>query len=271
MGRKRDFVLYHLFISWLCFLAMIRFLFFFWKFQDTRKLLKKCCLSLLAFYASGRSSLNDFRTSRFYKKRESRLCWAEVSALNPTWGNVRPEEACILATLVSESAPKTIFEFGTLNGYSTVHLARNAPHGARVYTLDLPRDHRIMSPGQLTSHQAYDDIKAINKAREIKTGPLFSVPGYENVVQLYGDSMTFDLSEYYGKIDFCFIDACHSYAYVRKDTENAFKMVSPEGVIVWHDFNDAHHDVFRLLNEIAAERKLFRIEDTSLAVYFNNE
>jgi len=57
------------------------------------------------------------------------------------------------------------------------------------------------------------------------------------VKQILQDSMTFDGSEYAGKFQFIFIDGNHEVSYVRKDTENSFKMFSEDkGCIIWHDY-----------------------------------
>ena len=83
--------------------------------------------------------------------------------------------------------------------------------------------------------------------------------------------MSFDFSPYYGKIDFVFIDANHSYAYVRSDTENALRTLSPEGVILWHDYDFIHPGVFRLINELAREKRIFYVERTRYALFLNKE
>ena len=37
--------------------------------------------------------------------------------------------------------PKTVFEIGTLNGYSALHFALNTSADAKIFALDLPRNH----------------------------------------------------------------------------------------------------------------------------------
>jgi hypothetical protein len=68
-----------------------------------------------------------------------------------------------------------------------------------------------------------------------RSGERFSCRGY-NIVQLYGDSGTFDFSPYYGNVDFMFIDGSHAYDYVKNDTLAALKMVRVGGTIIWHDY-----------------------------------
>ena len=90
-------------------------------------------------------------------------------------------------------------------------------------------------------------------------------------IELFGDSMNFDFSPYHGKMDFVFVDANHSYAYVKSDTENAFQMISPRGAILWHDYDFIHPEIFRLINDIARRKKIYYIERTRFAVYINGD
>ncbi len=58
---------------------------------------------------------------------------------------------------------------------------------------------------------------------------------YSHVTQLFGDAMTFDYSPWHGKVGLCFVNAAHSYEYVKSDTENTFRMLADDGIILWHD------------------------------------
>jgi len=93
----------------------------------------------------------------------------------------------------------------------------------------------------------------------------------KKIIELFGNSMTFDFSQYHGKMDFIFIDANHSYAYVKSDTENALKMLSEHGVILWHDYDFIHPGVFKLINEVARDRKIYYIERTRYAIMISDE
>ena len=54
--------------------------------------------------------------------------------------------------------------------------------------------------------------------------------------QLFGDSQTYDFTPYYGSVDLVFVDGCHHYEFVLRDSQNALKMMSPDGVVIWHDY-----------------------------------
>jgi len=232
--------------------------------------LRNCLKCFLDYYREIFSRPGDFKNSDFFKKHKENFSFCRVAVSESCWGNIRKEEAVFLSALVCLSAPKIIFEFGTFNGFSTAHLAMNAPEGGRVYTIDLP-DGAALPEKNLSAHQAYDDLLTVEfKGRN--AGRFFAggkAPG--NIVQLRGDTLDYDFSAWHGKVDFCFIDACHSYKYVKSDSENAFRMLSRGGIIVWHDFDINHYDVFRYLNRLAGKNKLYIVPGTTLAVYFNAE
>ena len=56
------------------------------------------------------------------------------------------------------------------------------------------------------------------------------------------------------------------YASVRRDTENALRVVRPGGVVLWHDYNVfSVLGVTRWLNELRMERPLVWLAGTTLA------
>lgn len=158
-------------------------------------------------------------------------------------------ELVVLASLVAHLKPRTIFEFGTSIGGGTLLLAENCCD-AVVNTLNLsPEDNRIPP-----------DLKG-------NIGVAFKGHACEKrIIQLWGDSTNFDYSPFTGTFDFVFIDAGHDYESVKSDTENALRILSSQGVIVWHDFPSAL-GVRRYLVEFAKEHRVFRIRDTRLAIF----
>ncbi len=153
-----------------------------------------------------------------------------------------------LASLVVCLKPRTIFEFGTSNGGGTLLLAKNAK-GATIYTSDLSHDDR--DPSRLKAN----------------IGAAFKGMGCEKrIVQLLGNSTKFDYTTFVGQIDFVFIDASHDYESVKSDTKNALDILSPQGVIIWHDFPSSL-GVRRYLLEFAKKHRVFQIYGTRLALY----
>ena len=66
-------------------------------------------------------------------------------------------------------------------------------------------------------------------------------------------------------MDLVVVDGSHARAYVRSDSALARVMVRPGGWIVWHDYG-VWPDVTAVLDELAGELPLVRLEATTLVV-----
>lgn len=148
-------------------------------------------------------------------------------------GNVSLVELVVLNHLVAQRSPQTIFELGTFDGRTTINLAANAPHDARVFTIDLPKSQMQGTKLDLDP----DDRKYIYKNAP---GDRFrhAIEG-SKIAQYLGDTANFDFSPWYDRIDFVFVDASHSEPYVENDTEIALKLIGAResGIVIWHDYN----------------------------------
>jgi len=174
-------------------------------------------------------------------------------------------ELGIICWIACNTEPISIFEFGTADGRTALNLALNTSKRSRLWTLDLPIENRMDYYEQ--------EIKVIGKEN-------FNIPFKDmigkcyqdhpldyKITQLYGDSTQFDFSPYYGKMDLIFIDANHDYSYVKSDSENALKMLSEKGIILWHDYPQ-WSGVWRYLDELYGNGlPLFHIKGTKLACY----
>ena len=72
-----------------------------------------------------------------------------------------------------------------------------------------------------------------------------------------------------GKFDLIFIDGGHTYSIVENDSNKAFKMVKPRGIILWHDYvpgKTSDKDVVKYLNNISKDKKIFHIDSTLLFI-----
>ncbi|HAD82235.1 MAG: hypothetical protein A2509_04045 [Candidatus Edwardsbacteria bacterium RIFOXYD12_FULL_50_11] len=128
--------------------------------------------------------------------------------------------------------PKTIFEIGTFNGYTALHMALNTPADAVIHTLDLPTNEEI-KPKLNTTITDDEHIVLLGKTQKY----CFEKSVVASKIHcLYGDSANYDYSSYFNKVDLFFIDGAHSYEYVRSDTLNAINCCHPGSVIVWHDY-----------------------------------
>lgn len=175
------------------------------------------------------------------------------------FGNVKLDELVILAATARALQPKHIFEFGTFDGLTSWHLLANSSPDAWLTTLDLPLDH--------PARQANFHDRSVGKIKGVEVGKWYKDPEFvSRIEQLYVDSMDFDCSSYEGKIDFCFVDASHDYAHVKRDTENALRMLSTGGVIFWHDYSRWWPGVQRTLDDLVDTKPMYRISGTSLAL-----
>ncbi len=165
-----------------------------------------------------------------------------------------------LAFVAKVVKPKSVFEIGTFRGRSALNFAINGAEGCTVYTLDLPRDDR-------SSHDVSPEDARLIELDEVGIDYL-GRPEARRIVQLWGDSATFDFTPYRGKIDLVFIDGAHHYDAVVRDTESALRMLAPGGVVVWDNFSQYgdYNDVTRaVLDRLGPD--VVQIEDTELAIY----
>lgn len=177
--------------------------------------------------------------------------------------NASLEELAILAVITKSVRPKSIFEIGTFRGRTALNFALNAPAECTIYTLDLPLDKRAAR-----SHATNpSDQRIIGKSQ---TGVDYygkDVAG--KIQQLYGDSRTFDFSEYFGRIDLVLVDGAHDYETALADSANALRMITSDGVIVWHDFANYgdYNGVTRAVLATVPADEVVQLGSTQLAAY----
>lgn len=188
----------------------------------------------------------------------------------PDWGgSMTITEISSLCHLVAARRPRKVLEIGSFRGLTTLNIAMNAAD-AELHTLDLPPD---ADPATTTFDT--NDVNIITS----RGGYFYeSRPEAARIFQHYGDTATFDYKEIGGGVDFCLIDAAHSYDYVRNDTAKTLPLMSDGGVMLWHDYgrNDFLADpgdawgVTRFLHEIA-DAGVGILQGTSLGILLLNE
>ena len=181
-------------------------------------------------------------------------------------GNISLLELVYLSHIVNKTKPHRLMELGTFDGRTTLHLAANTTPDSEIYTLDLPTEPASSTKAVLDA----DEVPFV--ADSSRQSRLYnSTPWTKKIHELEGDSTQFDFSDYFGTIDFIFVDASHVYENVVKDTENALKLLKTTGgIIVWHDYN-GWDGVTKAVNELYARLKepagFFHVSGTSMAIY----
>jgi hypothetical protein len=162
-------------------------------------------------------------------------------------------DALALLSILVDRSPKSVFEIGTFDGYTTRLMAMNLPE-AQIHTIDLPEDF-----GDGDSGMPKDDWHLISSRR---VGAEYRADlSINNVIQHFGDTAEYD----FPIAEFFFIDGAHTYAYARNDTEKAMKVPGAK-TLVWHDCNETHPDVNRWLVEmIQSGYPVRRVEGTNVA------
>jgi len=191
--------------------------------------------------------------------------WIKIRPV-PGPGMLGLTEQIVLAMLVVRRRPSIMFEIGTYLGATSALLAVNSPPDARVYTLDL----QPTKEGRATKFPQTAKSVTVGSSR---VGELFrNSPSGHKIVQLFGDSATYDFSPYFGRMDLVFVDGNHQYDNVKADSYNALKLMAPRGMIIWHDYETEYGaDVVRCLNELGLSLPLRRIRDTRFVIYTTGE
>jgi len=142
-------------------------------------------------------------------------------------------------------------------------MAMNTPDATEIFTLDL-------DPAQRETTKYPLDIGDIT-GLPFMVGETYRGTEFEaKIHQLYGDSAVFNFEPFVDSIHLVFIDGNHTYENVKSDSENAFRILAPGGVIIWDDYHpEWGPGVMRCLNEIYKFKPIFHINGTRFAVCVN--
>jgi hypothetical protein len=166
--------------------------------------------------------------------------------------NVTETELVAIAAIVKQVHARVAFEIGTADGRTTVNIGDNMASQHSVFTLNLALE---KDPGH---------------SQDLPVGYYFlRHPPAARIVQLWGDSKTFDFSPYWGSCQAIFIDGDHFEPGVSNDSNIALRLVDQRnGVILWHDA--LRFDVQKVLPKLAKAQKLpiHLISNTNLAALF---
>jgi predicted O-methyltransferase YrrM len=173
-------------------------------------------------------------------------------------GGSLPTDLALLKGLASGIKECSYFEIGTWRGESVACVSGSAKE---CYTLCLTDEEM--------------ERRGVNK-KAIEMHGMFS-DALRNVIQLRGDSRSFDFTSPGRKFDLIFIDGDHHYDYVLQDTKNVIKyLVHENSTVVWHDYGNTPEDVrFEVLAAILdgtsreLHSKIFHVRHTKCAVMIN--
>jgi predicted O-methyltransferase YrrM len=169
----------------------------------------------------------------------------------------------VLGSLVRALQPAVILEFGTYLGVSACAMALNAPAGCRVFTVDLPDDAEATAVAVLN---ALDQSHVATSRHRVGEAFLRSSIR-DRVTQIRADSMTFRAEEHVKNADLVYVDGGHSLPVVTQDTENALRVLSPNGTVVWDDYFHLYPEVVNFLDGLSERFPLHSIGGTNYVIY----
>ena len=163
-------------------------------------------------------------------------------------------ELLTVAAICRQRRPKRVLEIGTFTGATSLLIAMNVGQDDQIFSLDLP-------PTESVGYVAGSSF--------------VGTPYAHKITQLYGDSREFDFSPWYGTIDLVFIDANHTYPFVKADSDTAFKLLAPGGVVMWDDYiwlpeYPECAGVAEYLHDLSTHKTCFQLRDTRLAVHLDD-
>jgi predicted O-methyltransferase YrrM len=142
----------------------------------------------------------------------------------PYMGPKEHDDLHALLTVVQESQPKVVVEFGTGYGNLGANILRQCP-SARLYTVNAVREEQT------------GDIVTYSLARE-DIGRVYRAHGFrDRVVQIYTNTLDLDLDGYIQPktVDLAIIDACHDLEYVISDFLKLMPFMREGGMVLLHD------------------------------------
>jgi glycosyltransferase involved in cell wall biosynthesis/tetratricopeptide (TPR) repeat protein len=110
----------------------------------------------------------------------------------------------------------------------TANLTRWTPDAARIYSIDLVRGMPRARPGA-----AQQQVEVPHHSEWGRFANHFGTA--HKAFFITADTMTYDFGRI-APIDFAFIDGGHDLEHVLNDSRKTYEILSPGGLIVWHDF-----------------------------------
>ena len=174
-------------------------------------------------------------------------------------GTSRVTDIAVLKAIAKKFKNCQYLEIGSFRGESLVNVAEVAAECVSISLSD-------------------KEMNELGLGVHVKLQRFFS-KDLKNVEHIQHNSLTYDFSQLNKKFDLIFIDGDHTYKAVKKDTENAFKLLKDENsIIVWHDYGRSYN--LENWNTIAAmidgapedkRNKIYHISNTICSIFINKK
>ena len=177
----------------------------------------------MALLASGSTRIVTISRGEFFER------FGNPNVVGAICGYTREDDTRAVLTLLSHARPRRVLEIGTGPGHMTANLTRWTPQDARVFTIDLVRGMPRVAPvavEQQVEVPAHSDWGRFANHFGMAHKAFF----------ITADTMAYDFGRI-APLDFAFIDGGHDLEHVLNDSRKTYNILSPGGLIVWHDFN----------------------------------
>jgi predicted O-methyltransferase YrrM len=174
-------------------------------------------------------------------------------------GTSRVTDITLLKALAKRYADCRYMEIGSFRGESLINVADVAAECVSISLSD-------------------KEMNDLGLGEHVKVQRFFS-KDLKNVLHINHNSLTYEFSELNRTFDLIFIDGDHSYAAVKKDTENAFKLLKDENsMIVWHDYGRSYNienwtTIAAMIDGAPIDKrgKIYHVSNTICSVYTNKK
>jgi hypothetical protein len=176
-----------------------------------------------------------------------------------------PQYYYAIGSICRGVSPLKVIEVGTFLGVSTLTVALNTSPNCMIHTIDLPEQ----DPSTLISGLNWSDSQLVKNSRGRVGKAFMNHPCSTRIVQVRSNSAEMDFRAVFGHAELVIVDGGHSAELIKKDSDNAFAVLKPGGVILWDDYWWCYPDVVEYLDTLSRQQ-LRRIEGTNLIVYSEN-
>jgi predicted O-methyltransferase YrrM len=223
------------------------------------RLLHRCAPGIVlaeSWMQTGAPAELPLKTAQVISAEKFQRSYRAVEAGRALHGFTPPRDTQVVLALLAQARPQRILEIGTAAGHMTANLTEWSPDDAQVFSLGITADMAATRNAQAPEApppQAFG-------AQKDHFGK-----GHK-VTLIAADSLHFDFQQI-APIDFAFIDGAHDFKHVLSDSLGVYAILSPGGIIVWHDFNSPTPwvEVRQALEQTPFAEAIEHVEGTEVA------